>query len=203
MPHSGRTKKQLGLPGSQEQIEPSITTVRGHKILLDTDLAGIYGVAVKVLNQAVKRNLSRFPSDFMFQLSWEETRMVRVLRSQTVTLERGGHLKYRPYAFTEHGALMLASILKSPIAVAASIQVVRAFVRLRQMVLSHDVFRARLAAIERRLEDHDEKFAAVFEAIRALMDADEEQAKRPRIGYQTEGLQRGRLMYTTLGPRNT
>ncbi len=184
-------------------LEPPILTLRGQKVLLDRDLAAIYGTTVGALNQAVKRNKGRFPSDFMFQLSWEETRLVSDLRSQNVILKRGGHLKFRPNAFTEHGAVMLAAILNSPVAVAASIQVVRAFVRLRQVLLSHEEFRGKLEAIEKRLEDHDEKFAAVFEAIRALMNEDDEEVKRPQIGYQTEGLHKGRLTYTTMGPRET
>ena len=192
----------LGLR-QQEQIEPAILSIRGHKVLLDIDLAAVYGVPVRTLNQAATRNKSRFPSDFMFQLTWDEAELAKTSRSQTVTLKRGRNLKYRPYAFTEHGAVMLASVLKSPIAVTASIQVVRAFVRLRQMVLSHDKFRAKLEAIEKRLEDQDQQFAAVFEAIRALMDSDEQEAHRPRIGYQTEGLNRGRLTYTTMGPKET
>ena len=184
-------------------LEPPILTLRGQKVLLDRDLAAIYGTTVGALNQAVKRNKGRFPSDFMFQLSWEETRLVSDLRSQNVILKRGGHLKFRPNAFTEHGAVMLAAILNSPVAVAASIQVVRAFVRLRQVLSSHEEFRGKLEAIEKRLEDHDEKFAAVFEAIRALMNEDDEEVKRPQIGYQTEGLHKGRLIYTTMGPRET
>ncbi len=182
-------------------VEPSILTLRGQKVLLDRDVAAIYGTTVGVLNQAVKRNKGRFPIDFMFRLSWDETRLVSALRSQNVILKRGGHLKFRPNAFTEHGAVMLAAILNSPVAVAASIQVVRTFVRLRQVLSSHEGFRAKLEAIEKRLEDHDEKFGAVFEAIRALMDTDEEEAKRPRIGYETEGLQRGGLSYTTVARR--
>lgn len=128
------------------QIERQILHLRGQKVLLDSDLASPYGVPVKALNQAVKRNTGRFPPDFMFQLSPEE---VAALRSQIVTLNavgasgggRGRHRKYLPYAFTEHGAVMLASVLNSPVAVEASIQVVRAFVRLRQMVLTSDKLR--------------------------------------------------------------
>jgi len=98
---------------------------------------------------------------------------------------------------------MLSAVLRSPTAVSVSIQIIRAFVRLREILGSQEIIRQRLDAIERRLDDHNEKFAAVFEAIRALMDADEEVANRPRIGYQTEGLQKGKLLYTTLGPRET
>ena len=95
-------------------VEPSILTLRGRKILLDRDLAVIYGTTVGALNQAVKRNKGRFPIDFMFRLSWDETRLVSALRSQNVILKRGGHLKFRPNAFTEHGAVMLAAIFEQP-----------------------------------------------------------------------------------------
>ena len=120
----------------------------------------------------------------MIQLTWDEA---RVSRSQIATLKQGANIKYRPYAFSEHGAVMLAAILNSPIAIQASIQVVRAFVRLRQILASHEQFRRKLDAMERKLEDHDQNFAAVFEAIRQLMDADAEEGSKPRIGFETEG----------------
>lgn len=173
------------------EIEYRILVIRGHKVMLDSDLARAYGVSVKQLNQAAKRNADRFPVDFMFQLTWDEDRF---LRSQIVTLNagRGRHRKYPPYAFTEHGAVMLATVLNSPVAVQASIQVVRAFVRLRQMVLTNDKLRRKLAQIEAKLQQHDEHFAAVFEAIRQLMDEDDEPAKpRPQIGYSTEARRGG------------
>jgi len=184
----------------QEDIGPSIETIRGQKVLLDIDLAQLYNVPVRVLNQAVKRNRSRFPGDFMFQLSWEEAERVIASRSQIVTLKRGRNVKYRPFVFTEHGAVMLASILNSPVAVAASIQVVRAFVRLRQVLATSEEFRDRLDAIEKKLEDHDQSFAVVFEAIRKLMDEEEEERPlKPKIGFETEGRETGRLSYTS-GP---
>jgi phage regulator Rha-like protein len=174
------------------RVERSILLIRGVKILLDSDLAEMYGVTTKRLNEQVRRNRSRFPSDFMFQLSENES---RALRSQNATLNalgsgRGQHRKYRPYAFTEHGTVMLASVLNSPRAVQASIYVVRAFVRLRQFAATHEAVREKLDELEKRLEQHDEQFAAVFDAIRQLMepdvDADAEDPNRPRIGYQTE-----------------
>ena len=167
-----------------ERIEQRIYVIRDQKVLLSHDLAGLYGVSVKVLNQAVKRNLERFPSDFMFQLTLSETRN---LRSQILTIDKGGHFRYRPYAFTEQGVAMLPAVLRSGTAVAVSVQIMRAFVRLRQLLASSETFRRKLAAMERKLEDHDEKFGAVFEAIRQLMDADEEEAGKPRIGYESEG----------------
>ena len=116
-----------------ERIESAILAIRGRRVLLDSELAALYGVEVKVLNQAVKRNIERFPADFMFQLSAEEA---APLRSQIVTLKvaRGLHRKYLPYAFTEQGVAMLSSVLRSPRAVQVNIEIMRAFVRLRQML---------------------------------------------------------------------
>ena len=113
-------------------VEPQIVTIRGQKVILDADLARIYGVATKVLNQAVKRNRDKFPPDFMFQLSEEEAAEVQRLRSQTVTLKRGHHRKYLPYVFTEHGAIMATTVLNTPRAVQMSVFVVRIrFTRLK------------------------------------------------------------------------
>jgi len=150
---------------SLEEIERVILVLRGHKVLLDEDLAVLYGVEVKVLNQAVRRNSERFPEDFMFQLTKEE---VSLLRSQIVTLktsERGKHRKYRPFAFTEQGVAMLSSVLRSPRAVQVNIEIMRAFVRLRQMLLANAVLARKLAALEKK---YDTQFRAVFDAIREL-----------------------------------
>lgn len=146
-----------------ERIERSIILVRGEKVMLDSELAEIYGVETKVLNQAVKRNAARFPTDFMFQLTTEEWES---LRSQFVTLKRGEHRKYLPYAFTEHGALMLANVLNSERAAQTSVMVVRAFVRLRQMLASNAALARKLAAMEKK---YDAQFKVVFDAIRQLM----------------------------------
>ena len=146
-----------------ERIERAIILVRGEKVMLDSDLAEIYGVETKTLNQAVKRNTSRFPSDFMFQLTLEEWTS---LRSQSVTLKRGQHRKYLPYAFTEHGALMLANVLNSERAALTSVHVVRAFVKLRQMLASNAELARKLEALERK---YDARFKVVFDAIRQLM----------------------------------
>jgi len=145
--------------------------------MLDSDLAEIYGVETKVLNQAVKRNRDRFPEDFMFQLTNEEA---EALRSQFVTSKKGrGGRRYAPYAFTEHGAVMLASVLNSTVAVHASIQVVRAFVRLREMLAAHKELARKLEELEKK---YDKQFAVVFEAIRQLMEPPDEKAKEP-IGF--------------------
>jgi hypothetical protein len=151
-----------------DQIELLIHDVRGQKILLDSDLAALYGVPTKVLNQAVRRNLDRFPADFLFQLTRDES---EALRSQFVTLKtgRGQHRKYLPYAFTEHGVIMAATILNSPRAVAVSVFVVRAFVKLRQLVRAHKDLAAKLDQLERKVGSHDEAIKQLVVAIRQLM----------------------------------
>lgn len=149
-----------------ERIERTIIVVRGEKVMLDSDLAEIYSVETRVLNQAVKRNSDRFPVDFMFQLTTEEAEAIRRSRSQSVTLKRGENIKYLPYAFTEHGALMLANVLNSERAAQTSVQVVRAFVKLRQMLASNAELARKLAVLEKK---YDAQFKIVFDAIRALM----------------------------------
>jgi len=146
-----------------ERIERAIIVVRGEKVMLDSDLAEIYGVETKALNRAVKRNASRFPSDFMFQLTRDE---LDNLRCQSGTSSLYGGRRYLPYAFTEHGALMLANVLSSERAAQTSVQVVRAFVRLRQMLASNAELARKLAAMEKK---YDDQFKVVFEAIRQLM----------------------------------
>jgi phage regulator Rha-like protein len=168
-----------------ERIERLIFLIRGQRVMLDRDLAILYGVPTKVLNQAVKRNKDRFPEDFMFQLthqegkSWWTEVMDRRLRSQNVTLKRGQHMKYRPYAFTEHGILMLSSVLNSERAIQVNIAIMRAFVRLRKMVASHVELARKLEALEKK---YDAQFKVVFEAIRQLMASREKQPKK--IGFQ-------------------
>ena len=169
----------IALP--DEFIEDTILLIRGKRVILDHDLARLYGVATKVLNQAVKRNLDRFPEDFMFQLSDSETVEWQRLRSQIVILKkaRGTHRKYQPYAFTEHGILMLSSVLKSQRAVHVNIQIMRTFVRLRQMLASNETFIERLDQLE---ANYDAKFKIVFSAIRQLMNAPS--VKRKPIGFR-------------------
>jgi len=170
-----------------ERIERSILLIRGQKVMIARDLAYLYGVTTKVLNQAVKRHKDRFPEDFMFQLTMEEAKIwwteVRGsgLRSQIVTLKRGQHIKYRPYAFTEHGILMLSSVLNSERAVQVNIEIMRTFVRLRRMLASHAELARKLEALEKR---YDAQFKIVFDAIRQLMMPPETK-KRP-IGFLVE-----------------
>lgn len=185
-----------------ERIEGAILLIRGEKIMLDADLAALYGVETRVLVQAVKRNAERFPPDFMFQLTKEEVDLLRsqfvisksesplnqeesgILRSQFVISKisdpRGGR-RYSPYAFTEQGVAMLSSVLNSPQAIAVNIEIMRAFIRLRRMLASH-------ADLARKLEDlekkYDAQFRVVFDAIRKLMTPLE--PKRRRIGFHVK-----------------
>jgi hypothetical protein len=161
-----------------ERIERAILFVRDEKVMLDAELAQIYGVTTKALNQAVKRNLSRFPPDFMFRLSGEE---FAHLRSQSVTSSAHGGRRFPPYAFTEHGALMLAYVLNSERAARASVQVVRAFVRQRRMLATNVELARKLAALESK---YDAQFKVVFDSIRQLMTPAE--TKRREIGFHVK-----------------
>jgi len=162
-----------------ERVERAILVIRGEKVMLDADLAALYGVTTKVLNQAVKRNFERFPPDFRFQLT-------RAERNEVVTnCDHLAQLKFSPtlpYAFTEHGAIMAANVLSSPRAVVASIMVVRVFVRLRRMLTSHAELARKLDALERK---YDAQFKVVFDAIRELMTPPPP-SKKGRIGFRAE-----------------
>ncbi|HEY2292677.1 MAG TPA: ORF6N domain-containing protein [Thermoanaerobaculia bacterium] len=160
-----------------ERVERRILFIRGEKVILDADLAELYGVTTKRLNEQVRRNRDRFPPDFMFQLTPEE---FDCLRSQNATsnVGRGGR-RSLPFVFTEHGAIMAANILSSQRAIGASVTVVRAFVRLRQMLASHADLARKLEDLEKRYDSH---FKQVFAAIRALMESPEDSPGK-RIGY--------------------
>jgi phage regulator Rha-like protein len=159
-----------------DRIEKAILLIRRQKVMLDADLAGLYGVETRVLVQAVKRNLERFPEDFMFQLSSEE---FAVLRSQSVTSSDWGGRRYPPYAFTEQGVAMLSSVLRSQRAIHVNIEIMRAFIRLRQILASHAELARKLDALEKK---YDAQFKEVFEAIRQLMAPPE--PKRRAIGFR-------------------
>ena len=156
------TKKATGTMLAPGRIEQAILLLRGYKVMLDFDLAELYGVETKALKRAVRRNLPRFPADFMFMLTVKE---FGILRSQFGTSRWGG-LRYRPYAFTEQGVAMLSSVLRSERAVRVNIEVMRAFVRLRALLSSHEDLGRKLAALERK---YDAQFKVVFDAIRQLM----------------------------------
>jgi len=159
-----------------DRIEKAILLIRGQKVMLDADLAELYGVETRVLVQAVKRNIERFPEDFMFQLSQEE---FTILRSQIVTSSDWGGRRYPPYAFTEQGVAMLSSVLRSQRAIQVNIEIMRAFIRLRQMLASHVELARKLDALEKK---YDAQFKQVFEAIRQLM-APPKPKRRP-IGFR-------------------
>jgi hypothetical protein len=162
-----------------ERIEKSIYLVRGQKVILDKDLASIYGVPTFRFNEAVKRNINRFPDDFMFQLTIEETEL---LISQNAISKPGrGGRRTLSYAFTEHGAVMAANILKSPIAVQMSVIVVRAFIKMREMLSGQRDLTKKLSDLERK---YDHQFKVVFDAIRALMEPPEK--PRKKIGFEVK-----------------
>jgi len=170
-------------------VGKQIFSVRGQRVMLDADLATLYGVTTKRLNEQVKRNQNRFPTDFMFQLTLQEGESLRVSRSQTATLKRGQNIKYAPNVFTEHGAVMLASVLNSPAAVEASIRVVRAFVRLRTILDEHKELAKQLTALEEKYIKHDENFQTVFTALRQLL-APASRAPRRQIGFKVSAKKR-------------
>ncbi|MFA4982327.1 MAG: ORF6N domain-containing protein [Candidatus Omnitrophota bacterium] len=168
----------------QEVIENKIYLIRGHKVMLDKDLASLYGVETKNLNLQVRRNSKRFPRDFMFQVTKEEN-----LRLQIATSSYGGR-RYLPYVFTEQGVAMLSSVLNSERAIEVNITIMRAFVRLREILLAHKDLAAKIAALELKYKNHDMKFSeydkhitAIFEAIKRLMAPSPEPPKR-RIGFR-------------------
>jgi len=167
-----------------ERVAQSILILRGQRVLLDRDLAAIYGVETRVLNQAIKRNAARFPEDFRFQLTIEEA---ATSRSQSVILKggRGQNVKFLPYAFTEHGAIMAATVLNSPRAVAMSIYVVRAFLQLRDLLTSNKELAQQLKVLEarvmRKLDTHDQAITEIIKTIRQLMNPPE--PKKRSIGF--------------------
>ena len=164
-------------------VESRIYLIRSQKVMLDADLAHIYGVSTKRLNQQARRNNKRFPEDFMFQLTKDE---VNSLRLQSATLEkgRGKFRKYLPLAFTEHGAVMLAAILHTSRAIEASIQIARAFVRLRRLLLGNKALAKKLNKLEQKIQTHDESIRSLFNAIRELIT--QQERPRRRIGFQAK-----------------
>ena len=163
----------------KERIERSILLIRGQKVMLDNDLATLYGVETKTLVRALKRNMDRFPPDFLFQLSLEE---FDYLRRQFGTSSSWGGRRYAPYAFTEQGVAMLSSVLRSPRAVAVNIEIMRAFVRLRQMLSSHADLAKKVEDLEKK---YDGQFKIVFDALRQLMQPPPEKHKRA-IGFHVD-----------------
>lgn len=197
MPPLQKKEKAIAIPA--EQIEQAILLIRGQKVILDADLASLYGVKTKVLKQAVRRNIKRFPDDFMFELTEEEN---SALRSQIVTLERGQHSKYLPFAFTEQGVAMISSVLNSTRAIEVNIEIMRAFVRLRQMLSAHKGLERKLAKLEKK---YDEQFSVVFEAIRQLMIPPDKKQRKiyPVKLWYTTWLEEGYAIRGVKGKRQT
>jgi hypothetical protein len=162
-----------------QRVQSLILLIRGQKVILDADLAELYGVSTKRLNEQVRRNMERFPPDFMFQLTPKETEGLRSqIATSNVQVGRGGR-RYLPYAFTEHGAIMAASVLNSAQAIQTSIFVVRAFVRLRRMLASDEALATRLKRLEKTVGAHSRQIVAIVDAIRLLMPPPEEPPKEP------------------------
>ena len=173
-------KKELVPRVQLENVQRTILTIRGHKVILDADLARLYGVSTKRLNEQVRRNSDRFPEDFIFQLTAEEKAEV------VANCDHLSNLKFSPvlpHAFTEHGAIMVASVLNTQQAIEASIFVVRAFVRLREIVATHRRLARKLKELEARVGEHDEQIQVIFEAIHQLMAPPEKPSKK--IGFET------------------
>jgi hypothetical protein len=164
------------------KIEKRILLIRGDKVIVDSDLADFYGVPTKRLNEQVKRNANRFPADFMFQLSLEEKAEVV---ANCDHLEKLKYSKSLPYAFTEHGAIMAASVLNTQRAIEVSVFIVRAFIKLREFIASQKELQRKISQIERRLADHDEQIIELVTAIKQLLKPDP-LPKRRRIGFNTE-----------------
>lgn len=174
-------------------IESLILTIRGQRVILAGDLAMIYGVKTRRLNEQVHRNSTRFPGDFVFKLTRDEFESLRLhdattaggrvaLRSQNATLKRGQHVKYLPYAFTEHGAIMAAMVLNSPQAVAMSVYVVRAFTSMREQLVANAAILKRLAEIDKTLLHHDASLRDIYRKLLPLLQPAPEPPKR-RIGF--------------------
>jgi len=167
----------------KKPIESLIVNIRSQKVILDADLAEIYDVPTKVFNQAVKRNAERFPEDFRFRLTLAEAEEVRRSRSQFVTLKRGQNIKYLPHAFTEHGAIMAATVLNSPEAVAMSVFVVRAFLQMREHLAANAAILKRLAEIDKTLLEHDSALRTIWAKLQPLLLPPPDPPKR-RIGFK-------------------
>ena len=174
-----------------EIIERRILVIRGRKVMLDSDLAELYGVSTKRLNEAVKRNIKRFPDDFMFRLNNKDVGSlasqfaISNLRSQIATSSYGGR-RYLPYAFTEQGVAMLSSVLNSERAIAVNILIMRVFVKLRELMASHQELAHRVDELERKYSVHEGTINDIFKAIRALLEPPKEEENKRPIGFSTE-----------------
>ena len=171
-------------------IESKIYLIRGQKVMLDVDLAEMYGVLTKALKQAVRRNIDRFPEDFMFELTKEDVETLLNLqiqtpsRSQFVTLNRGQNIKYLPFAFTEHGVLMLSSVLRSEQAVQVNIQIMRVYSKMKELLMLHKDILIKLEQLEKNTDKHDEQIQLIFSYIKKLIE--QPKTKTERIGFKKE-----------------
>ena len=179
-------KKETALATPDEILMNKIYVVRGQKVMIDSDLAELYGVATKVLNQAVKRNSARFPSDFMFELTRDE---YNSLRSQIVTLEngKGKYSKYNPFAFTEQGVAMLSGVLNSDRAISVNIQIMRIFTRIRQMLVDNTELRLAIEQLRKNTDNNTKNIELVFQYLDELLDKKEKTTPRKQIGYKMKG----------------
>jgi phage regulator Rha-like protein len=174
----GKMAKNIAVPDAV--IINKIYLIRGYKVMIDSDLAELYGVETRRLNEQVNRNINRFPGHFMFKLTSDEYESIR---SQNAILKRGGHSKYLPYAFTEHGVLMLSNVLKSGRAIEMSIKIIDVFVKLREMLLTHKDILLKIEQMEKKITGHDEEIQMIFAALKELLAPPQE--PRKRIGYKT------------------
>jgi phage regulator Rha-like protein len=166
-------------------IESKIYLIRGQKVMLDSDLAEMYGVTTKRLKEQVRRNIDRFPEDFMFELTAEE--VATLPRSQNATLKRGKNVKYLPFAFSEHGVMQLATVLNSQQAVMVNIQIVRVYAKMKELLLAHKDILLKLEQLERTTDKHDEQIEMIFNYLKKLVERVEEPKERTaRIGFKKE-----------------
>jgi phage regulator Rha-like protein len=176
-------KAKVSVAIIDEKIIDKIHLVRGLKVMLDKDIAELYGVETKRLKEQVNRNLNRFPSHYMIELTKEESES---LRSQNAPLKQGAHTKYLPYAFTEHGVLMLANVLKSGRAIEMSIKIIDVFVKLREMLLTHTDILLKLELLEKQVVQNSEEIGSIFEALKQLLNPPQE--PRQRIGFKPDDI---------------
>ncbi len=167
----------------EEKIVDKIHLVRGLKVMIDKDIAELYGVETKRLKEQVNRNINRFPSHYMIELTKDE---YESLRSQNATLKQGAHTKYLPYAFTEHGVLMLANVLKSGRAIEMSIKIIDVFVKLREMLLTHTDILLKLEILEKQVVQNSDEIRTIFEALKQLLNPPQE--PRKRIGFKPDDI---------------
>ena len=167
---------------ADERVISKIYVIRKQKIMLDRDLAEMYGVETKVFNQSIKRNLERFPKDFMFQLTKDEA--AEISRSQIVTLKQGQNMKYAPYAFAEQGVSMLSGVLNSAIAIQVHIQIIRVFTKMKELLLTHKDILLKLEKMEKDVKENKEDIAMIFKAVKQLLNPPS--TPRKRIGFRPD-----------------